>query len=85
MKSNKSVRLSVCDSGPGISKDARERVFERFYRGENNQHIIGSGLGLSIVKRIVELHNATIHFSEPESGQGLKVTVSFNTDYSHTT
>ena len=75
------VLLSVTDSGPGIPASDRERVFERFYRGEDNQHIIGSGLGLSIAKRIAELHNAKIKFEHPETG--LKVIVEFNSAAEH--
>jgi two-component system sensor histidine kinase QseC len=70
------IVFSVIDTGPGIPEEDRERVFERFYRGDENQHIIGSGLGLSIARRIAELHNATIAFEHPEVG--LKVTVTFN-------
>ncbi|MGD9386550.1 MAG: ATP-binding protein, partial [Thioalkalispiraceae bacterium] len=40
------VIFSVTDTGPGIPEPERARVFERFYRGGENQHIIGSGLGL---------------------------------------
>jgi len=71
------IALSVTDTGPGIPPAERERVFERFYRGEDMQHIVGSGLGLSIVKRVVKLHNATIHLEQPESGIGLRVVVRF--------
>ncbi len=68
--------LEIADSGPGIDMSERARVFERFYRvsgtGEN-----GSGLGLSIVKRIVELHGARIALGDREPGTGLRVTVRF--------
>lgn len=74
-----SIRLRVTDSGPGIPQQDRERVFERFYRGEDNQHIIGSGLGLSIAKRIADLHQASITLGSPESGKGLTVTIEFKT------
>jgi two-component system sensor histidine kinase QseC len=74
-----SIRLRVTDSGPGIPEQDRERVFERFYRGEDNQHIIGSGLGLSIAKRIADLHHASITLGSPESGTGLNVTIEFKT------
>ena len=73
------VQLSVSDSGPGIQEQDLKRVFERFYRGQNSQHILGSGLGLSIVQRIAELHNATINLSHNPS-RGLVVTVEFATN-----
>ncbi len=65
----------VCDNGPGISPELREDVFKRFVRANQN-HETGSGLGLSIVQRIAELHHAAIHLGEsPE--RGLQVDVCF--------
>jgi two-component system, OmpR family, sensor kinase len=68
--------LSVADTGPGIPPDARERVFDRFYRGEVNEES-GSGLGLSIVRRIADAHHATITLDAPAEGSGLIVRVRF--------
>jgi two-component system sensor histidine kinase QseC len=75
-----SLILTVEDSGPGISEEERQRVFNRFYRVGGDQHhsaVIGCGLGLSIVKHIAMLHNAEIKLSKSESLSGLKVTVIF--------
>ncbi|HTL76542.1 MAG TPA: ATP-binding protein [Casimicrobiaceae bacterium] len=66
--------LVVADTGPGIAPEERERVFDRFYRGENAGEI-GSGLGLSIVKRIADAHHASITLNAPEHGSGLVVRV----------
>ena len=70
------VFLCVTDSGPGIPEAERSRVFERFYRvldsGEE-----GSGLGLSIVKRIADLHRARIVLDAGPGGRGLRVSVAF--------
>ncbi len=68
--------LVVADTGPGIPAEARERVFDRFYRGEDNGGP-GSGLGLSIVKRIADAHGATTDLGDPADGSGLVVTVRF--------
>ncbi len=57
------LRLSVCDTGPGIAEDQRGRVFDRFCR-QSDQQQPGAGLGLSIVKRICDLHGATITLSQ---------------------
>jgi two-component system sensor histidine kinase QseC len=70
------VCFTVVDSGPGLPKEQIERLGERFSRlsrpsGE------GSGLGLSIVKRIVELHGAHIAFNGRSDGPGLSVHVEF--------
>lgn len=66
------VVLEVTDSGTGIPQNDHERVFERFYRGEN-QHIPGSGLGLAIVKEIAARHGATIELSNLNPGLCFKV------------
>jgi len=68
--------LGVIDTGPGITPEDRERVFDRFYRGEVNEES-GSGLGLSIVKRIADAHRATIALDAPADGPGLVVRVHF--------
>jgi two-component system OmpR family sensor kinase len=68
--------LTVADTGPGIAVEERERVFDRFYRGSDNGSP-GSGLGLSIVKRIADAHQAAISLRDPGEGSGLVVTVRF--------
>jgi two-component system, OmpR family, sensor kinase len=68
--------LTVADTGPGIPPEERARVFDRFFRGADNREP-GSGLGLSIVKRIVDAHHAAIELGAPEHGGGLVVTVRF--------
>lgn len=70
------VVLEVCDNGPGISAADRERVLERFYRG-NNQSGSGSGLGLSIVKAIAEQHGAQVLLDFGANGLGLRVQIFF--------
>ena len=68
--------LSVTDTGPGIAPEDRERVFDRFHRGGATEES-GSGLGLSIVKRIADAHRATITLAAPAEGTGLVVKVRF--------
>ena len=68
--------LSVQDSGIGIPKDQRERIFERFYRVDKSRsrETGGTGLGLAIVKHIAEIHDAEISVdSEPGKGTLIKV------------
>ncbi len=69
------VALVIDDSGPGIPEQDRQRVFERFVRGETGGQK-GSGLGLAIVKNILEQHQASIALSNSPLG-GLRVTVIF--------
>ena len=70
------VRLTVADQGPGVEAAERGRLGERFHRilgsGES-----GSGLGLSIVRRIAEIHAAQLAFGEGDANRGLLVTVEF--------
>ncbi len=73
------VMVTVMDSGPGIVKNERERIFERFYRldGDRNQSkVLGCGLGLAIVKQIASLHKATIEVaaSNFKSSSGKNIT-----------
>ncbi|MGK5058677.1 ATP-binding protein [Janthinobacterium sp. LB2P49] len=68
--------LRVADSGPGIAVAQHERVFERFVRLGGGQ-VPGSGLGLSIVRRIAERHGAHIVLGAGLQGRGLAVTVVF--------
>ena len=68
------VCLEVCDQGPGIPPEERLRVMERFYRGKD-QGASGSGLGLSIVKRIVDLLGAKMLLLDGDNPPGLKVRV----------
>jgi two-component system sensor histidine kinase QseC len=69
-------RLEVADSGAGIPAAERQRVFDRFYRVLGSG-VPGSGLGLSIVKHIADLHGAAITLGEGEKGVGLRVTLDF--------
>lgn len=72
--------LTVADSGPGIPPAERERVFERFHRLAG-QEVEGSGLGLSIVARIAQRHEARIELGAGEGGAGLRVTVRFPSQF----
>jgi two-component system sensor histidine kinase QseC len=68
--------LSVSDNGPGIPAPELDKLGERFYRPLGTS-ASGSGLGLSIVKRIAEIHSASMRLSTPEIGNGLSVTIIF--------
>jgi two-component system sensor histidine kinase TctE len=70
------VTLRVEDNGPGIPADQRERVFERFYRLHDDGPG-GSGLGLPIVREIAAASRADVRLSDPPSGNGLIVSVTF--------
>jgi two-component system, OmpR family, sensor histidine kinase QseC len=73
---DKAATLTVTDHGPGIPAEEHDKVGQRFYRILGTE-ASGSGLGLSIVKRIAELHGASVSLDEGERGKGLSVTVTF--------
>ncbi|MDY7020874.1 MAG: HAMP domain-containing sensor histidine kinase [Cyanobacteriota bacterium] len=75
LSENQQAILKVKDFGIGIPKLDQERVFSNFYRGTNIDTISGTGLGLSLVKKIVDLHDGEIEI-ESEENQGTLVQVS---------
>jgi signal transduction histidine kinase len=70
------MTFSVEDRGVGIPKEQLQRVFERFESRSQGSRHRGAGLGLSIVKSLVELHGGTMQL-ESEPGRGTRVTVAF--------
>lgn len=68
------IVLSVADDGIGIEKQDIEKIFDRFYRADTSRSVKGTGLGLPMVKKIVEIHHARIEVeSEPGNGSTFKV------------
>ena len=72
---NMNVVLSVSDDGPGISEDEMEKIFEPFYRSSNATTENGFGIGLSLVKLLVDKLGGTINIGRSEALGGLSVTV----------
>jgi signal transduction histidine kinase len=64
-----SARLAVRDEGMGIEAEALPRIFDKFERAASARHHGGLGLGLFIVRQIVDAHGGTIHVSS-EPGRG---------------
>ena len=70
-----SVEAMVSDTGPGVPEADRERVLARFVRLEASRTTPGTGLGLTLVKAIADLHNARLALSDNDPG--LRVTITF--------
>ncbi len=71
---DKTIRISVEDSGIGIPKEAQKRIFDRFYQVKNSLTNKGTGIGLSLTYELVKLHNGSIAVeSEPEKGSKFAV------------
>ena len=66
--------LTVADDGPGVVPELRDRIFERFVRGEGDRGG-SSGLGLAIVRAVAESHGGTVSLTEPAAGHGASFVV----------
>lgn len=71
--------LQVIDTGSGVSEEAIKHIFERFYQSNNKSK--GTGIGLSVVKRLIDLHHGTIEVKS-EPNQGTEFTISIPQDES---
>ena len=77
------VRIAICDDGPGVDDEQRNRLSERFFRVLGSGEA-GNGLGLSIVRRIAELHGAKLSFGRGLHTRGLGVFLDFPPGSEHT-
>jgi two-component system heavy metal sensor histidine kinase CusS len=75
-RSGNDSEICVRDSGSGIAPEHLPRVFDRFYRGDASRSSAGTGLGLALVKSIVDLHGGSVAI-ESSTGRGTTVTLTF--------
>lgn len=73
-RTENTVSVSIADNGDGMSDEVLKHIFEKFYQGDRSRKSEGNGLGLALVKRIVELSNGTVSV-ESEAGKGSCFTV----------
>jgi signal transduction histidine kinase len=67
------AELTVSDDGPGVPEDERTRILDRFYRGDGSRSTPGSGLGLSLVAAVAELHQARLLLEDARPGLRVRV------------
>lgn len=77
LKTERSVELSVVDNGIGIEADFLPHVFDRFSQADTSmtRQYLGLGIGLALVRNLVELHGGTVQASSAGAGQGAMFTV----------
>ena len=68
------IVLEIIDQGPGISEEDQDHLFTRLYRGDKSRHTPGIGLGLNLVKAIVEAHQGTITLTNEFPGVRARIT-----------
>lgn len=68
------IYISISDTGIGMTEEAQKHIYEKFYQGDRTRHSEGNGLGLTLVKRIIDLLEGTIEV-QSEEGKGTTFTV----------
>jgi signal transduction histidine kinase len=71
------IRMQIIDSGIGIPKEDLDLVFKSFYRATNSHNFVGSGIGLYVTQKIIQLFKGTLQVESVE-GQGTAITIQFN-------
>ncbi len=74
IENNEKVEISVSDTGYGISQEALPHIFDRYYQAKGNHQASGTGIGLALVKSLIELHKGTLSV---DSKQNVGTTFSF--------
>ena len=73
-KADGKIVFTITDYGMGMTEDVKKRMFEKFYTGDRSRNSEGNGLGLSIVKRVIDMHHGKINvISKREEFTSIKV------------
>ena len=68
------LKVTVSDNGPGMDQETQDRIYEQFYQGDRSHVKEGAGLGMAIVRRIVDMHQGSISIRSA-LGEGTSITV----------
>lgn len=79
-KEEEKAIIIIQDEGRGMDKPTKDRMFEKFFKGDSSHSKEGAGLGLALVKRIVDLHRGIIEV-ESESGKGTVIKIVFPNEF----
>ena len=71
---NNAVVIKIADEGSGMSAEGLDGIFKPFFRGENGKHLDGNGIGLSLTKKVIDLHKGTITVTS-EINKGTEFTI----------
>lgn len=78
----KSIQISIKDEGPGINEDDLPFIYQPFYRGKNDVRTTGFGLGLSLSKRIISLHQGELRYLKTnDSGSTFNITLPLSSTF----
>ena len=76
-RNSKGIIIDIEDNGIGIAEDKLHKIFDKFYRIDQKENISGTGLGLTVVREIIEAHNGRI-FVESKIGKGSRFSIILN-------
>jgi signal transduction histidine kinase len=74
------ISVSFTDNGPGIAEEEVERIFESFYRGKTTSSVRGHGIGLSLAKKIIDIHSGKIAVASRQ-GEGTTITLTLPAEH----
>ena len=76
----RNIMARFSDNGPGIAEDEMERIFESFYRSKSTSYVRGHGIGLSLAKKIIDIHRGELSVTS-KPGEGTTITLTLPAEH----